>query len=238
MKKVLIFDFGNTIVSDESDEILHRMFYEEFIDKFNIPASIDEMADFLKNEVKKALEKSEEKWENLKLTYSRAFGKFLDSKGVKYTKEHKEIFEKLYLEYHEKYTEPFPDSIESLIKLKSLGFRLAIISNIDNEIIEPILRRLGTYELFELVLTSEELGFGKPNPKIFKEALKHLGIEPKDSIFIGDSLLNDVEGARKVGIEAIHYGVDCKNWKELFNEIIKRGGNLNGYNNKGSRPCR
>uniref|UniRef100_A0A7C2PEW0 HAD family hydrolase n=1 Tax=candidate division WOR-3 bacterium TaxID=2052148 RepID=A0A7C2PEW0_UNCW3 len=230
MKKVLIFDFGGTIVTDESDDVLHMRFYKEFINRFNIPAQPEEMFQFLKAEIKEVLKTAHEKWENLSMAYTKALEQFLKSKNIEVTSDHLKTFRELYLKYHEKFTEPFPDAVETLFKLKSLGFRLAIISNIDNEIIEPVLKKLGIYDIFEVIVTSEELGFGKPNIKIFEETLKRLGISSKDAIFIGDSYTNDVEGAKKAGMDAIHFGVECKNWKELFDELLNRGVK-NGCNN-------
>ncbi|MDI6850462.1 MAG: HAD family hydrolase [bacterium] len=230
MKKVLIFDFGGTIVTDESDDILHMRFYNDFINRFKIPAQPEEMFQFLKAEIKEVLKTGHEKWENLSLAYTKAVEKFLKSKNIEVTPDHLKTFRELYLKYHEEFTEPFPDAVETLFKLKSLGFRLAIISNIDNEIIEPVLKKLGIYDIFEVIVTSEELGFGKPNIKIFEETLKRLGISPKDAIFIGDSYANDVEGAKKAGMDAVHFGVDCKSWKELLDELLNRG-LKNGRNN-------
>lgn len=223
MKKVLIFDFGGTIVTDDSDDRLHLMFYNEFIRKFNLPVSAEEMYDYLKAEIKEVLKRGHEKWENLSEAYTQGIKKLLEAKRLEAKEEYLSIFKKLYLEYHEAYTEPFPHAIETLIKLKSAGFRLAIISNIDNEIIEPVLRRLGIFDIFELIVTSEELGYGKPNRKIFETTLRRLNVLPNDTIYVGDSLINDVQGAREAGMEAIHFGVDCKNWKELYKEIINRG---------------
>ncbi|MEO0285314.1 MAG: HAD family hydrolase [candidate division WOR-3 bacterium] len=223
MKKVLIFDFGGTIVTDESDDLLHKAFYKEFLNKFNIPVSEEELFDFLKKKMRELLKTSHLKWENLKNAYTTYLAEFLEGKGISPKMEHLETFKELYLFYHEKYTEPFPGAVETLIKLKSAGFRLAIISNIDNEIIEPVLKKLGIYEIFELIVTSEELGYGKPAKEIFQYTLNKLGISPDNAIFIGDSLTNDVEGAKNMGIEAIHFGKDCKNWDELYSILIEKG---------------
>ncbi|MGB9823695.1 MAG: HAD family hydrolase [Candidatus Hydrothermia bacterium] len=223
MKKVLIFDFGGTIVTDESDDKLHLAFYREFLAKFNFNFSDRELFEYLKTKVREALKNAHERWPNLKDIYVSGLANFLREKNIDPKMEHLEYFKKLYLEYHENYTEPFPGAVPALIKLKTAGFRMAIISNIDNEIIEPILKKLGIYDLFELIVTSEELGYGKPNKNIFLYTLNKLGIKPEDAIFIGDSLTNDVEGAKSVGMDAIHFGVECKNWNELYEILVKKG---------------
>ncbi|HOP32339.1 MAG TPA: HAD family hydrolase [Candidatus Hydrothermia bacterium] len=223
MKKILVFDYGGTIVTDESDEVLHKKFYEKFIEMFSIPVSTEEMFLFLRNEINEILKTSHERWENLSTQYTKAVKKFLETKEIQARDHHLKTFRELYLDFHERYTEPFPYAVDSLIKFKSMGFRLAIISNIDNEIIEPVLRRLGILGIFDVIVTSEEMGFGKPNPEIFKEALKRLNVKPDEVIFIGDSLINDVEGARRMGLDVVHFGVECKDWKELYEVLIDRG---------------
>ncbi len=54
------------------------------------------------------------------------------------------------------------------------------------------------------VLTSEEIGVEKPSPLIYRKALALCGVQPQDAIMIGDSLVDDVEGAKQLGISAIH----------------------------------
>ena len=59
-------------------------------------------------------------------------------------------------------------------------------------------------DLFDVIVFSAEEGICKPDPRIFRSALGRLGVEASASIFIDDRLRN-VEGAKQLGMHAIHY---------------------------------
>jgi FMN phosphatase YigB (HAD superfamily) len=52
------------------------------------------------------------------------------------------------------------------------------------------------------MVISEELGVSKPRPGIFYEALRPLGVSPKDALMIGDGANSDIRGANNAGIDA------------------------------------
>jgi putative hydrolase of the HAD superfamily len=54
----------------------------------------------------------------------------------------------------------------------------------------------------EFVVVSGEVGAGKPDPRPFLRALELAGVEPRDVLFVGDSLVNDVGGSQAVGMTA------------------------------------
>ena len=64
------------------------------------------------------------------------------------------------------------------------------------------LKNLGVLEHIKFLVTSEEAGFEKPNPAIFKLALQKLNLEPSEVIMIGDNLGKDIVGAQDLGISA------------------------------------
>lgn len=49
-----------------------------------------------------------------------------------------------------------------------------------------------------------EIGAPKPRPEAYLGALERLGVQAKDTVMIGDSWANDVDGARRAGLSAIH----------------------------------
>ncbi|MCH8196547.1 MAG: HAD family hydrolase [Proteobacteria bacterium] len=63
--------------------------------------------------------------------------------------------------------------------------------------------RFGLADHFDFVLFSEECGFAKPDPRIYRETLRRGGCAPGEAIHVGDSLINDVQGAQAAGIHAI-----------------------------------
>lgn len=97
----------------------------------------------------------------------------------------------------------FPDTIPTLIYLKSRGYHLGVISNgITIKQWEKLIR-LGLHHFFDEVITSEEVGVEKPDEKIFMEALDRMGCKAERSIMIGNKFSEDIIGALNVGMDAI-----------------------------------
>lgn len=82
---------------------------------------------------------------------------------------------------------------------------IAIVTN--NEVAEQErkLRFLGIEKLIDHLVVSEEVGVGKPDPRIFRVALRRAGARARESVMIGDSWANDVLGARAAGIRPIWF---------------------------------
>jgi putative hydrolase of the HAD superfamily len=96
----------------------------------------------------------------------------------------------------------FPDAVPALETLRSLGLRLAVISNFD-ERLPSLLSGLGLAHRVDLVAPSSSLGLAKPNPRLFRHVLERLEVEPGAALHIGDHRLEDVEGAQAAGMEAV-----------------------------------
>jgi putative hydrolase of the HAD superfamily len=96
-------------------------------------------------------------------------------------------------------------AVEILDYFKEKGYKLGLISNT----IFPAkfhleeLKRFGLYPHFDSISFSSEAGYKKPHPFIFRQGLDRLEIEAKESIFIGDKLIEDIGGAKNIGMKAI-----------------------------------
>ena len=96
--------------------------------------------------------------------------------------------------------EPFPETAEAMNRLRANGrFRLAVLSNSDNDALNPLLLALGLN--FDAVLSSESARMYKPDPRIFRQILDVLGVEAASSLYVGDSQSDDVRGAKSVGMQ-------------------------------------
>ncbi len=96
----------------------------------------------------------------------------------------------------------FEDAAPALADLKSRGLILGLISNVDKDV-APLLAEVGLASLLQIIVTSQEVGFSKPQPEIFRAALKRAGVKAAEAIFVGDQYKIDVEGARGVGMKGI-----------------------------------
>jgi putative hydrolase of the HAD superfamily len=79
---------------------------------------------------------------------------------------------------------------------------LGLVSNFDHgATARAILRRDGIEDLFRVVLISDGFGRRKPHPAIFVEGLRLLGASADRSLYVGDTLEDDVGGARRAGLD-------------------------------------
>ncbi len=96
----------------------------------------------------------------------------------------------------------FDDALPTLEALACRGVKLGVISNWDDRL-RPLLRDLMLSQYFEAVVISCEVGFPKPSRVIFEDAAEKLGLAPGAILHVGDSLPQDVEGARSAGFESL-----------------------------------
>ena len=101
-------------------------------------------------------------------------------------------------------TKLFPETIEILNYLRS-KFYLHIITNgfHKTQHIKLEFSNLTTY--FHQVITSEQAGVKKPNPKIFEFALYKANASSEESVYIGDDLEVDILGCQNCGIDGVYF---------------------------------
>jgi len=94
----------------------------------------------------------------------------------------------------------FDDALPILKALKEKGLKISLISNIGQEI-DSYCTELGFDPYLDFKVTSFEVGYDKPHPKIFQLALQRTGVSAHEAVFIGDQYEQDIKGARGVGIK-------------------------------------
>ena len=131
-----------------------------------------------------------------------------------------ELIEKLYAE------KPTKEQIESMLELKQSSFvdvitappfletlllklkeryRLAFISNYPcGASIHESLKKNRLDNMFESVVVSGDIGVVKPHPKIFQKCLNELDISAEKALYVGDNWLADIQGAKRIGMQAVH----------------------------------
>ena len=97
---------------------------------------------------------------------------------------------------------PYADVLPVLGELRERGLTLVIASNWDCSL-RDWLRPTGILALVDGVVTSAEVGAGKPDPRVFERALQVAGAEPAEALHIGDKVDNDVEGAAAAGVRGV-----------------------------------
>ncbi len=98
--------------------------------------------------------------------------------------------------------EVYPDVVPALASLRALGCSLGIVSNFDSRVVR-ILDGLALAPWFASVTLSSQIGATKPARAIFARALARHDAEPGQALHVGDSPVDDGEGARAAGLRAV-----------------------------------
>jgi putative hydrolase of the HAD superfamily len=96
----------------------------------------------------------------------------------------------------------YPDAAPALAAYQARGLRLVVVSNWDVSL-HGVLDEVGLRPRLDAILTAAEAGVRKPAPGIFQAALRLAGVGSAEAIHVGDSLEEDVAGARAAGIEPV-----------------------------------
>ena len=104
--------------------------------------------------------------------------------------------------WHSEDEVPFSDAAITLRVLKNRGYNLGIIAN-QNEGLEKRLDGYGLLGYFDVIASSSEVGFAKPDRQIFEHALKMADCKAQSSVMVGDRLDNDIIPAKNIGMNTV-----------------------------------
>jgi HAD superfamily hydrolase (TIGR01509 family) len=94
------------------------------------------------------------------------------------------------------------DGAIPVVKKLSRKFKVGIVSNGLADVQYTKLETIGLRHLFSCIVLSEEFGIRKPDSKIFHHAVSLLHLQPAECLYVGDSYINDVIGAKTAGMQA------------------------------------
>ncbi|MCK4765483.1 MAG: HAD-IA family hydrolase [Candidatus Aminicenantes bacterium] len=121
------------------------------------------------------------------------------------------VFKVCYDEYAGgKYWKLYPEVRSTLDALKAKGYRLVVLSNWDQRLTRT-LQELQLARYFEEIYISTQIGFAKPDPGAFLYILDDLKIPARTLLHVGDTLEEDIRGARQAGVRAFYLDRPGKN---------------------------
>lgn len=122
--------------------------------------------------------------------------------GVTVTEEQVERSAEIRLEYTIQTLKPWPATIPTITKLKSLGYKVGLISDCSPE--TPTAWPQTPFNgLFHITIFSCVAGVKKPDPKIYLMATEQLGVTPQACLYVGDGSSHELTGALEVGMTPI-----------------------------------
>jgi len=146
---------------------------------------------------------ADEHWENIRRVLA------LDAAGID--------------EFRRQFWEGDQLDVELVDHIRSLRgrYKTGLLSNAFSDLRQVVTSLLNFSDAFDDMVISAELHLVKPDARIYQVALRRLGAEPEEAIFI-DDMLRNVEGARSQGMNAIHFRQRAQALEEL-EELLKGG---------------
>ncbi|MCK4441737.1 MAG: phosphoglycolate phosphatase [Sulfurovaceae bacterium] len=207
-KKVIIFDLDGTLIDSVPDlavaiNSMLKTIERDTFDENTIRKWVGNGAGIL---VDRALSGSSEIDESIDKAFRQ---KALD------------IFSEFYQNNLAVYTVAYPNVLNTLKNLKDRGYILTIVTNKSYKFVEPILKGLGIYELFEFYLGADSLKEKKPHPEPLLYVCDKLNVSIDDCIMVGDSQ-NDILSANSCGMDSIGvtYGYNYGEEISIYNPTV------------------
>jgi 2-haloacid dehalogenase len=199
--KVVIFDVYNTLFRNDTS-----FWIDVFADICRIqelPVSPEEFWNCWKpfemrfRQTRTNMEHPEESapFKTYQVAWGEAFVKAFDSLGIKGDAGHAAQLSVDSMASREPYDDTF-----TFLEYVGSRWKRALLTNADNDFIQPLIRKHAMS--FDAVITSEMVGAYKPDPRVFQRVLQETGVLPEEALYVGDTLLDDVHGAKLAGMTA------------------------------------
>jgi 2-haloalkanoic acid dehalogenase type II len=127
----------------------------------------------------------------------------LESFGVTADATHLERYRQMQWDLHQRDFTLRDGVVETLQALRARGVHIGMVSNIDNDQLDHLIEVAGLRDYFDSLLSSEAAASCKPDPAIFDEALRRAGCAPSEALFVGDTLAQDIAGAKRAGMRSV-----------------------------------
>lgn len=95
--------------------------------------------------------------------------------------------------------------VKNVLENLTKRFRLGALSDAQSAWAIPEMKALGIDGYFSPIVVSGDLGFRKPDKRIFGQAIKGLGIAPQNLLFVGNDMYRDIFGARECGLTTVFF---------------------------------
>jgi len=183
--EAVVFDLGNVLIPFNPRWLFRKLLEDEAsIDRFFVETGFDA-------------------W-NTAMDAGRRFADGIAAHSRRFP-HYRALFEAFFARWHETVGEPIAESVEVLRALQKSGIRTYALTNFSAETYPLAQARFPFLADFDGAVVSGHEGVVKPDPAIYQRLVERYSIVPARAVFIDDKLEN-VEAARRLGFNAIHFG--------------------------------
>lgn len=144
---------------------------------------------------------------------SKNIADYMQDKGIYSPGKYEEccgIYENIKLNH----IEPYPKVKQILRNLKSMGLKLAVVTDAMNGHALSRLHKAGLIHFFDVIVSADMTGKRKPEPDSIKLALDKLGVDAENAIMVGDSPRRDIEAGKNLGMVTAYAAYGDRNFFE------------------------
>jgi HAD superfamily hydrolase (TIGR01549 family) len=137
---------------------------------------------------------------NIELRFDLVYSNLLFDLGLEITQERLEHIEGLYNRF---YTIEVISGVKEMLETLKGKYQLAVVANAISNVSRLALQKLDLAKYFDYIVLSRDLGVRKPDSEIFIYALRSMWIKADETIHVGNSLADDVQGAKNAGMKTV-----------------------------------
>lgn len=212
MIKALLFDINGTvsdILTDESGPEVYRV-VANLLSYQGIGLAPDAVRDLFWEINKRQRRDSGE--EHPEFDAVKIFAEIIDRHASSYTlalpvakRESLPLFLAEAFRAASRYKLQLYPGVHKVLDALKVNYRLAAVSDGQSVWARPELYHVGLLDMFDPLIISSDLGFRKPDPRIYQAALAKLDLWPEEVIFIGNDMYRDVWGPHQLGMKTVFF---------------------------------
>ncbi len=212
MIKALLFDLNGTLIdihTDEWHDDVYRMM-SNLLDYQGIYLSPSDLRKVFFDYMKRQLRHSDEKYPefDVEAIFAKILHKYATVRTKKLSEQKLTLLPNFLAEAYRAATrfrlELYPDVIKTLDTLKK-EFIMGAVSDGQSPWVVPELKRVGLKKYFDFIIASGDLGYRKPDPRLYRQALHKLNVRPEEVVFVGNDMYRDVWGAHQAGMKTVFF---------------------------------
>ncbi|WP_430165559.1 HAD family hydrolase [Peribacillus psychrosaccharolyticus] len=192
--KALLFDLDDTLL--DRDKAVDRLFF------ILLKKCYEDTNDSTKNEMLQKFKEYDHRSYGVS-DKTRVIESLFEEFPPKYRLPHNYILE--FWDYNFPHCFSIEENIIRIVNRIKKHVKVAIITNGSTKRQKAKIMNTHLHNCFDIVIISEEVGFKKPDKRIFELALTQLNVQPEDALFVGDDLEKDIGGCQNAHIKGIWF---------------------------------
>lgn len=202
--KAIGFDLGRTLVGDENIPLCWKSLYKEALINalYKCNGEVNDNKIIIDEEILLKYN-TRTNYREIEVSSNVIFSEIVDRWELN-TEVHLDILKKVFFSYFHQNVKLYEDTILTLKMLKERGIKIGILTDVpygmDKDLVLVDIE--GFKEHVDIILTSVEVGYRKPNKKGFIALSNELGVTPNEMLYVGDEQ-KDIIGANNLGIYSV-----------------------------------